>query len=211
MSDNNRTRQYKIPLYVIYLIELVAICLSILSVVYLHGLHHPVVQSYAPVTTVHKPTPIHKTSSNYALPVRLQIPKLQIDSTVIYVGLTKDGNMSVPTNVIDAGWYKYSALPGNTGTAVIAGHLDGLRGEPGVFSALDKLAQGDTVTVTESNGSHVSFIVRETRSYDQTAQPKEVFSSDSGSHLNLITCTGSWDSAERQFSKRLVVFADKAQ
>jgi hypothetical protein len=27
-------------------------------------------------------------------------------------------------------------------------------------------------------------------------------------HLNLITCTGSWDSAAGTHSKRLVVFAD---
>ena len=150
-----------------------------------------------------------KVDTNYGLPNHIQIPKLKVDAHVIYVGLTKTGNMSVPNNVIDAGWYKYGALPGNTGTAVIAGHLDGLRGEPGVFSNLSKLLPGDTITVTEGNGLVVSFVVRETKSYPQTEQPAEVFTSTSGSHLNLITCTGSWDSSEHQFAKRLVVFADK--
>jgi sortase A len=158
------------------------------------------------------PTPatVHKEDINYSLPTRLQIPKLQIDTHVIYVGLTKDGNMSVPTNVIDAGWYKYGVLPGVTGTAVMAGHLDGLHGEPGVFSNLSKLVPGDTIEVTESNGLVISFVVRETKSYAQTEQPAEVFTSTSGSHLNLITCTGSWDKSEHRFAKRLVVFADKA-
>ena len=149
-------------------------------------------------------------STNYSLPARLQIPKLKVDAHVIYTGLTKDGDMSVPANVIDAGWYKYGALPGNTGTAVIAGHLDGLRGEPGVFSNLNELIKGDTFTVTETNGQVVSFTVRETRSYPQNEQPVEVFNSSSGSHLNLITCTGNWDSSAHRFAKRLVVFADKA-
>ena len=149
-------------------------------------------------------------TTNYGLPNRLLIPKLQIDTHVIYVGLTKDGNMSVPNNVVDAGWYKYGALPGNAGTAVIAGHLDGLRGEPGVFSNLGKLAPGDAVLVTESNGLTVAFTVRETKKYPQTAQPPEVFSSPSGAHLNLITCTGSWDKSQHKFAERLVVFADKA-
>lgn len=153
---------------------------------------------------------VAQTSINYGLPVRVQIPKLSIDAHVINVGLTKDGNMSVPNNVIDAGWYKYGGLPGNSGTAVIAGHLDGLRGEPGVFSSLDKLAAGDVITVSGSNGQAVSFTVRETRSYGQNEQPPEVFKSTLGSHLNLITCTGSWDRSAHRFAKRLVVFADKS-
>ena len=147
---------------------------------------------------------------NYSLPNRLEIPKLLVDTHVINVGLTKDGNMSVPNNVIDAGWYKYGALPGNQGTAVLAGHLDGLRGEPGVFSNLAKLAPGDDILVTESNGQRVSFKVREMKRFAQTEQPAEVFKSNSGSHLNLITCTGSWDRTEHRFAERLVVFADKA-
>ena len=174
------------------------------------GLHHAkklqASQEIAQHTAADAPTVI----TNYGLPSRLKIPKLQIDTHIIYVGLTKDGNMSVPNNVIDAGWYKYSALPGNTGTAVIAGHLDGLRGEPGVFSNLSKLAPGDTILVTESNGVSVSFIVRATKRYPQTEQPTEVFTSTSGSHLNIITCTGSWDRSEHRFAERLVVFADKA-
>lgn len=152
----------------------------------------------------------YNTTINFGLPTRLQIPKLKVDTHIINVGLTKDGNMSVPSNVVDAGWYKYSKLPGNTGTAVIAGHLDGLRGEPGVFSKLSKLIPGDTIFVTEGNGLTVSFVIRKTKTYALTEQPAEVFSSANGSHLNLITCTGNWDKSEHRFAKRLVVFADKA-
>lgn len=192
----------------IVLVSLTLVCGGVLAAT--QGLRHSPKHQPTPVIATAKPTVAAKVAANYGLPVRLQIPKLQVDTHVIYVGLTKAGNMSVPTNVIDAGWYKYGALPGNSGTAVIAGHLDGLRGEPGVFSNLSKLVPGDTVTVTESNGQAVSFVVRETKSYPQTEQPSEVFTSISGSHLNLITCTGSWDSSEHQFAKRLVVFADKA-
>lgn len=173
-------------------------------------LNHSPKRQLSPVIATHKPAAVHKLSTNYSLPTRLQIPKLQIDTHVIYMGLTKDGNMSVPTNVIDVGWYKYGALPGNTGTAVIAGHLDGLRGEPGVFINLSKLVPGDIISVTEGNGLVVSFVVRETKNYPQTTQPAEVFTSTSGSHLNLITCAGRWDSLEHRYAERLVVFADKA-
>jgi sortase (surface protein transpeptidase) len=152
----------------------------------------------------------NKVNTNYSLPIQLQIPKLQVDTHVIYEGLTRDGHMSLPQNVTDAGWYKYGALPGNIGTAVIAGHVDGFHGRPGVFSNLNKLAPGDTAKVTESNGLTITFVVREMRNYPQAEQPAEVFNSSSGSHLNLITCTGSWDSVEHRYSERLVVFMEKA-
>lgn len=163
-----------------------------------------------PVVARHAPVAVPKVVMNYALPVRLQIPKLQVDANVKYLGLNKDGRMSVPSEVKDAGWYKYSSLPGNTGTAVIGGHLNGLKGEPGVFNKLSKLVAGDSISVIESNGQTINYIVRETKNYGQDEQPDEVFKSSSGTHLNLITCTGSWDTAEHRYAKRLVVFADKA-
>lgn len=171
--------------------------------------HSPMHQKSKLVTTL-PPTLAPKIDINYGLPTRLEITKVKVDAHVIYVGLKKDGTMNAPSNVIDTGWYKYGALPGNSGTAVIDGHLDGLRGEAGVFSELGKLVPGDLIKVTENNGLVVSFVVRETKKYPQTEQPAEVFNSTSGSHLNLITCTGSWNSKEHRFLERLVVFADKA-
>ena len=125
------------------------------------------------------------------------------------MGNTKTGAMDTPTNVVDVGWYKYGALPGNVGTAVVAGHLDGLKAEPGVFSQLKLLQPGDIVSVHDNAGATVSFKVRTTKSYGQNEQPAEVFTSTEGAHLNLITCTGSWDKTAHQFAQRLVVFTDR--
>jgi sortase (surface protein transpeptidase) len=78
-----------------------------------------------------------------------------------------------------------------------------------VFAELSKLRAGDTVEVIDLNGMSAAFTVRTSKTYSQNEQPEEVFRSDSGTHLNLITCTGDWSNAERQFSQRLVVFTDK--
>lgn len=196
-----------------YKLAVIVIGFAILSggiIVAICSYHHLPMRQSSKLVTTRLPAAASKTYTNYGLPTRLEIEKLQVDAHVIYVGLNKDGTMVAPSNVIDAGWYKYGSLPGNTGTAVMAGHLDGLRGEAGVFSGLSKLAAGDIIKVTENNGMVVSFIVRETKKYSQDEQPSEVFNSTSGTHLNLITCTGSWDSTERRFAERLVVFADKA-
>ncbi len=149
-------------------------------------------------------------ATNRGLPAQLVIPKLNINTKVIYVGVTKDGNMEAPKNVHDVGWYKYGAIPGNKGAAVIAGHLDGLKGEPGVFSELEKLQKGDSFSVIDDKDRAMPFVVRELREYGQNEQPAEVFSAAEGAHLNLITCTGAWDKDARRFTHRLVVFADRS-
>jgi hypothetical protein len=52
--------------------------------------------------------------------------------------------------------------------------------------------------------------VRELRTYGPDEYASAVFrSSDGKAHLNLITCEGTWNSAQKSFSNRLVVFADK--
>jgi hypothetical protein len=46
--------------------------------------------------------------------------------------------------------------------------------------------------------------------FDPSADATAVFiSNDGSSHLNLITCDGVWDKQAKQYSKRLVVFADR--
>jgi LPXTG-site transpeptidase (sortase) family protein len=116
--------------------------------------------------------------------------------------------MDVPKDIHQVGWYKFGAYPGDEGTAVLAGHVDGKNREPGVFSKLSLLKVGDIVLVHTQAGSSLSFRVRSKRTYAYDERPKEVFSSESGSHLNLITCTGPWDKGIGKFSKRLVVFTE---
>lgn len=147
---------------------------------------------------------------NYGLPVRLKIPKLAIDAPITYMGLTKAGAMAVPTDITDVGWYKNGALPGNKGSAVMAGHIDGPKGQPAVFAGLGKLQKGDTLQVVDSNNMTIPFTVREARTYGQDEQPSEVFNATDNAHLNLITCTGTWDNTQHRFLERLVVFADKS-
>lgn len=144
------------------------------------------------------------------LPVRLVIAGLKVDAQISQLGLTKNGEMDIPLNIMETGWYKYGPHPGDTGTSVIAGHLSGEKGEPGIFKNLEKLQKGDSLSVIDDKGHTISFTVREVRSYGYNEKPGEVFNSNGGVHLNLITCAGSWDRTNRSFSKRLVVFSDRS-
>lgn len=145
-----------------------------------------------------------------AFPVRLRIPAIGVDATIEYVGLTPSGAMDVPADQNDVAWFKPGNIPGDIGTAVIAGHYGWNRGKPSAFDALYKLRPGDQIFVDDDQGATDTFVVRENRRFDPKADASSVFSSDDGtSHLNLITCEGSWNTAANGYTKRLVVFADK--
>jgi LPXTG-site transpeptidase (sortase) family protein len=119
--------------------------------------------------------------------------------------------MEAPSGAHNVGWYKFGSQPGNNGTAVIAGHYGRWKnGEHSVFDNLNKLRQGDSVYVQDEEGAIAAFVVRETRMLDPKSSAKDVFaSSDGRAHLNLVTCQGKWDEANKTYSNRLVVFADK--
>lgn len=141
------------------------------------------------------------------LPVHLTIPAINVDADVQYLGVTSKGEMEVPSNSVDVGWFKLGPRPGEEGSAVIAGHFDGESGGTGVFTNLNKLKKGDKLYIEDDKGIITSFAVRESRIYDP-GYAEEVFSLSDGTHLNLITCDGVWDGTKKSYSQRLVVFTD---
>ncbi len=144
------------------------------------------------------------------LPIRLKIPKINVNAAVEYVGLTSDGAMDVPKSPADAAWFSLGPRPGENGSAVIAGHYGWKNGIPAVFDNLHKLQKGNKLYVEDEKGATITFVVREVRTYDQNEDASGVFSSSDGeSHLNLITCEGVWNKTQKSYSNRLVVFTDK--
>ncbi len=154
-----------------------------------------------------------KDTKNIGFPVRLQIPAIKVDTKFQYTGRKLDGEMEGPTGLADVGWFKESERPGERGDAVISGHVAQIRGgkviKPGVFKDLNKLVVGDSIFVEDNRGVITTFVVRESRQYDPDTVATEVFTSNDGNHLNLITCDGVWNPSKKSYSKRLVVFADK--
>ena len=142
-------------------------------------------------------------------PVRLQIPTLTIDAVIEAVGRDADGAMGIPAQVDNVAWYAPGYLPGELGNAVIAGHLDRANGAPAIFWSIDKLTVGDPIIVTTADGTQYHFAVThlETYPYDQ-APIEAIFGFSLRSQLNLITCKGQWNSGQRNYSNRLVVYSE---
>lgn len=151
------------------------------------------------------------TRSHPGLPARLKIPRIGVDAALQYVGLTQTGAMDVPKGPTDAAWFESGPRPGESGSAVIAGHYGHWKNGGGsVFDKLHTLEAGDTIFIEDEKGAITTFVVRESLLYDPKADTSDIFGSNDGkSHLNLITCEGIWDDVSRSYSERLVVFADK--
>ncbi len=155
------------------------------------------------------PPPTTATADTSA-PSRLLIPAIGVNAPIGAVGLAADGSMDVPKRPADTAWYALGPRPGEVGSAVIAGHVSWMYSAHAVFAKLHTLKPGDIITVQAGDGKSTSFVVRGIREYDAAADATEVFfSTDGKAHLNLVTCSGTWDQSERQYTERLVVFADE--
>ena len=151
---------------------------------------------------------LERSSSNF--PVRLIIPTIKVDALVEYVGLTPDGAMDVPKGPVNVAWFHLGPIPGEKGSAVIAGHYGWKNDIPAVFDDLYKLKIGDKIYTVDNLGATSTFVVGEIGTYDKNEDAINVFSSNDGkAHLNLITCQGIWNVASNSRPNRLVIFTNK--
>ena len=142
-------------------------------------------------------------------PARLKIPVIGVDSAVIPVGLTSNGAMGVPKGPAEVAWFNLGPRPGESGSAVIAGHYGWKNNIPAVFDNLHKLRKGDKIFIEDEKGMTITFVVRKIRIYGKDEVASDVFGSNDGkARLNLITCAGAWNKEKKTFSKRLIVFTE---
>ncbi len=166
------------------------------------------------------------------LPLELQIPALEVTAPMMGVGLTDKGEMDSPKGDIGdpiwhtAFWYRGGGIPGDIGTATIAGHVNDPLGEPEIFAHLRKLKPGDLIVIRDkTTGVDIKFSVDEVKVYSviQSAKPEILTriygegpvigtgpqpAPDGLSHLTLITCAGYIIDGE--FDRHTVVFATRS-
>ena len=146
-----------------------------------------------------------------ALPARLIIPSIGVDAAVQDVGVNKQGNMRAPSDFTDVAWYEYGTVPGERGSAVIAGHFDNGLGLAGVFKKLGMLRVGDDIYVETASSTRLHFLVEATSSYPYQGVPADLlFTRADTVRLNLITCDGAFLPVSRTYDRRLVVYATRA-
>ncbi|MFA9444687.1 class F sortase [Egicoccus sp. AB-alg6-2] len=149
------------------------------------------------------------THPNGIDPVRVVIPAIGVDADVVELGLEANGEMEVPTDFAQTGWFRHGPRPGRVGPAVIAGHVDDRNG-PAVFHRLRELTAGDEIQVHGEQGEIVTFTVRELERHPKDDFPTErVYAGTPGPELRLITCGGDFDRDARSYRDNVIVYAER--
>jgi hypothetical protein len=152
----------------------------------------------APVTPV--------AAVGHSRPVALRIPAIGVSVRLTALGLNPDGTVEVPSDYAQAGWFRLGPTPGETGSAVILGHVDSYRG-PAVFYRLRTLRPGDGVEVDLASGATVQFVVTSLVMYPKEEFPgREVYGSHGYSALQLVTCGGTFDTRLRSYRSNVVAY-----
>jgi LPXTG-site transpeptidase (sortase) family protein len=153
------------------------------------------------------------TQVAHSVPVRLEIPKLNVDAKVEQVATNKNGQMGVPADYRNVAWYAPGVIPGDGGDAVISGHLDWLvngKLTPAVFTDLGNLVKGDEIDVVDQDTVTLRFKVTDTRVLAYNANPAQagIFAKDGPARVTLITCAGAFDQGLHQYNQRRAVTAE---
>lgn len=149
-----------------------------------------------------------RTHSETALPVRLRIPAIDVDTSLDSLGLNDDKSIQVPEDPDVAGWWKDGPRPGQVGPAVILGHVRW--NAPAVFSRLYTLQRGDEILVDRADGTTTRFVVTRQGKYKKVAFPSDlVYYPTLDPELRLVTCV-EFDPITRHYRGNLVVFAAQA-
>jgi sortase (surface protein transpeptidase) len=141
--------------------------------------------------------------------VTVDIPVIGVRSPLVKLGLRPNRSLEVPPDGpgAPAGWYSGSPSPGETGPAVLLGHVNATGGGPGIFADLRALRSGAEIKVTRADGSTAAFAVYRSAAYRKNGFPTlEVYGNTKGSELRLITCDG-YDPATGEFDDNYVVYA----
>ncbi|WNB91379.1 class F sortase [Bacillus sp. NEB1478] len=151
---------------------------------------------------------IIKDENTSIIPKMIEIPAIHVKATIEQVGTLKNGQMGVPEDFNSVGWYKEGSMPGDRGSAVMAGHVDSKTG-PAVFYKLEDLKKGDKILVSDGDGKQLTFEVMRTEAYPRKNAPVDkVFGFTYRKKLNLITCTGNFNRDAGTHEKRLVVYTE---
>ena len=134
---------------------------------------------------------------------RLSIPAIGVNAGIIAVGVTKAGHLAIGRSVRDVYRWRDGVLPGQQGSAVLAGHT--WSQGPGVFDNLGRLQPGNLVIIGK-NRFKVTRVRRVTGM--SRAAVAALFSDRGEPRLVLITC-GDRNNLTGVYRTRIIVNARK--
>jgi sortase (surface protein transpeptidase) len=154
------------------------------------------------------PSPTLRTTNQ---PEHLLIEDLNLDASIVAVGMADETTMEVPHDIQIVGWFQFSAEPGSdVGTQVLVGHRDGTSDPNGVFRNLGELVPGASITVRDGTARKWDYAVNRVQvlSRDDFAlAAPAIFTQFGPTRLVLLTCGGTYDGALGGYQSNVVVTA----
>ena len=143
-----------------------------------------------------------------SVPTSISIPNIDVEASVVKVGLEKDGSLETPDLFSDlVGWYEYGPTPGEKGPAVLVGHVDTYKG-PSVFWNLSKLNKKDVIEIARKDSQVVKYEVTKIETYPQDRfLTEKVYGNIDHAGLRIITCGGAFNYVTGKYSHNTIIFA----
>lgn len=142
-------------------------------------------------------------------PWEVEIPAIGVAADLATLGDPDGPTLPVPPlsrAATEAGWYRFTSVPGSAGNSVIVGHVDTYVG-PAVFYNLYRLLPGDAIYV-ETGAATVRFAVRWVHEIAKAQFPVNQVFGETGKHqLWLITCGGAFDYQTGHYLDNIIVSA----
>jgi hypothetical protein len=157
--------------------------------------------------------PTGRSRLGFSVPKRIRIPSIGVNAKLVKVDVDRHGNVEVPPYKRHhvAGWYDRSSSPGETGSAVIVGHVDTKTG-PSVFFRLKQVRRGAKILVDRKDHVTVVFRVKKVKRVAKARFPtKKVYGDVSYPALRVITCGGVFSRKSGHYLDNVIVFARLAR
>ena len=139
---------------------------------------------------------------------RIVISSIDVHARLVTLGDIHGDVLPLPTlaQAQDAGWYPFTSVPGDTGNAVVVGHVDTYV-RAAVFYNLYLLRRGDLIDVWPG-AAEQRFRVTSVREVSKDRFPvSQVFGTTGKHQLWLITCGGDFDYLTGHYMDNIIVSA----
>ncbi|HST65732.1 MAG TPA: class F sortase [Mycobacteriales bacterium] len=142
-------------------------------------------------------------------PVEVELPSIGVRTKVDPVGVDEQGDLQIPEDVADIGWYRFGPRPGDpAGSAVFSGHVDSAEQGQGAFYRLRELDPGDKVVVRTGDGKARTYRVVSREEWPKSEVPLErIFARGGAARITLVTCGGGFREDIRSYQDNIAVTA----
>ncbi len=133
------------------------------------------------------------------------MPALGIDAALVPLAVDETNQLQPPPFGV-AGWWRDGPEPGESGPAVIAGHVDSSTG-PDTFFGLASAQPGQRIDVQRSDGSSVHFVITEVQRVPRDAFPTDrVYGPSAVPAIRLITCGGEYNRVAGEYADNVIAY-----